>query len=157
MKVSFYLCGKTTQPYLIEGLRLYTERIKHFIPFEIVTLPGVRKKGKMNENELKKKEGEIVLKRLSTSDFLILLDEKGKEYDSKKFSGYIDKLILSGQKQVTFLIGGPYGFSPEIYQHSNHMISLSKMTFSHQMVRLVFIEQLYRAFTIIKGMPYHNS
>lgn len=157
MKFTFYFCGKTTQLYLIEGLRLYTDRINHFIPFDIVTLPAVRKKGKMSEQELKKREGEVVLKRLSTDDFLILLDEKGREYSSPEFSEYINRLLLSGRQQVKFLIGGPYGFSPEIYQRSNYTISLSKMTFSHQMIRLVFLEQLYRAFTIINGMPYHNS
>jgi len=157
MKITLYLCGKTIKPFLIEGLRMYSERISHFIVFELITMPDVRKRGKMSEMEFKKKEGEVILKRLKRNDILILLDEHGTIYNSMEFSSYLEKQLLLGQKQLNFLIGGPFGFSQDIYNRSNGRISLSRMTFSHQLIRLIFLEQLYRAFTIMKGLPYHNS
>jgi len=157
MKITLYLCGKTIKPFLIEGLRMYSERISHFIVFELITMPDVRKRGKMSEMEFKKKEGEVILKRLKRDDILILLDEHGTIYNSMEFSSYLEKQLLLGQKQLNFLIGGPFGFSQDLYNRSNGRISLSRMTFSHQLIRLIFLEQLYRAFTIMKGLPYHNS
>ena len=130
--------------------------MKHYIKFEEDVISELKKASALTESQIKQKEGEEILKRLEKSDYLILLDDKGKEYSSVQFSEKIQKWMLNSVKRVVFVVGGAYGFSEEVYQRSNEKLSLSKLTFSHQMVRLFFKEQLYRAFTIIKREPYHH-
>lgn len=150
--------GKTVEEYLKTGTSLYEGRISHYAPFSVETIPDLKNAKSMKEDEIKKAEGKAVLERIQPSELLMLLDEKGKEFSSQEFALYIQKIgISAGNRQITFLIGGPYGFSDEVYARANGKISLSRMTFSHQMVRLIFLEQLYRAFTILKGEPYHHE
>ena len=134
----------------------YTKRLGFYISFELEVIPDIKNAKSLSETQQKKMEGEEILKRTSSADVLILLDEKGKTYTSEGFSEFLQKKMNSGLKNLVFVIGGPYGFSEEIYQRANGKISLSSMTFSHQMVRLFFIEQLYRAFTILRNEPYHH-
>lgn len=157
MKATLLLIGKTDQAYLETGINLYVNRLKHYLSFEIRQVSALKNTKSLSESQQKQKEGELLLAQIHTTDNLILLDEKGKEFSSTDFAGFVDKQILGGTKNLVFAIGGPYGFSPEIYQRAQAKISLSKMTFSHQMVRLIFIEQLYRAMTILKGEPYHHQ
>jgi len=157
MKIKFLCVGKTTEAYLREGIKIYAERIKHFVPFEIVEIPDVKAKTVTNINFIKDKEAEAILKNISQGDIVILLDEKGEQYDSKNFASFIEKNTVQNAKCMIFIVGGAYGFSDKICQIATHKISLSKMTFTHQMVRLIFAEQLYRGLTIIKNMPYHNQ
>ena len=131
--------------------------MKHYINFELEVIPDIKNAKNLSEPEQKEKEGELILKKLIPTDVLILLDEKGKEYRSVDFSKYLQKKMNSGIKQLVFVIGGPYGFSEEVYKKSTGKISLSKMTFSHQMIRLFVVEQLYRAFTILRNEPYHHE
>ncbi len=157
MKIEFWVIGKTNEKYLEEGIGIYLQRLRHYIPFEMTTLPEVKNAGKWDSEQLKQKESEIVLRRLRKEDFFILLDEKGKSYTSEEFARFLEqKLQLTGKKLI-FLAGGAFGFSEVVYERANAMLSLSKMTFSHQMVRLFFTEQLYRAMTILRNEPYHNS
>ncbi len=157
MKIELWVIGKTSFGYLKEGIELYQKRLKHYTKFELLVIPDLKNRKKLNEEQIKTKEGEILLKKLQNSDFLILLDENGKSLSSVKFSKYLDQLTLQRHKRVIFVIGGAYGFSQAIYQKSRAKISLSAMTFSHQMVRLFFVEQLYRAFTISNNEPYHHQ
>ena len=157
MKITLLLTGKTTEKYISEGIELYEKRIKRYLPFEIKEIPALKNNSSMSEEVQKKKEGEAILKEISAPDFVLILDEKGKETDSIKFSGMLQQYMNQSVKHVVFVVGGAYGFSDEVYKRANGKISLSKMTFSHQLVRLVFVEQLYRALTIIKGEPYHHS
>jgi 23S rRNA (pseudouridine1915-N3)-methyltransferase len=147
--------GKTKFPYLDEGIGDYFTRINHYVKFEILTIPDIKNSKKMNPGEMCRKEGTEMLRYIRNSDFLILLDENGKKMDSGNFADYIRKKSDSG-KNMTWMIGGAYGFSDEVKKRADDMISLSALTFSHQMVRLIFLEQVYRAFTIIKGEPYHH-
>jgi len=156
MKISLILNGKTDDQYLIEGFANYEKRLKHYTAFECITIPALKNTKALSVQQQKEKEGELLLKLISNSDILILLDENGKEYHSVAFSEFIQKQMNSGIKNLFFVVGGPYGFSDAVYKRANGKISLSKMTFSHQMVRLFFIEQLYRAFTILKNEPYHH-
>ena len=156
MHITLIQIGKTKFTYLQEGIHDYHKRILHYIDFKEITVPDLRNAGKLNIAEIKKKEGEKVMKLLRKTDFLILLDERGKQFNSEEFSGIIQKSINSG-RDIVFLIGGAYGFSDGIYSRTNDQVSLSKMTFSHQIVRLIFAEQLYRAMTIIRGEPYHHA
>ena len=156
MKVELWMIGKTAFSYLDEGIAIYEKRLKHYLPFSIELIPDVKTAKNLSSEELKKKEGELVLKKLKNDDFLILLDERGKEFTSLAFSGFMESHLASSRKRLIFQIGGAYGFSEEIYKRADKKVSLSKMTFSHQMIRLFFLEQLYRSMTILKGEPYHN-
>jgi len=156
MKIKIIAIGKTDKEYLKEGIDIYFNRLKHYINSEFVVIPDIKNTRKMDENQQKQKEGELILQSVSNSDFLCLLDENGKEYSSVGFSEFINQKMVSGIKTLVFVIGGPYGFSKEVKERANQKLSLSKMTYSHQMVRLLFTEQLYRAFTILKGEPYHH-
>ena len=156
MTIKLIVVGKTNKSFLVEGEAEYQKRLKHYIKFEEDVISELKKASALTESQIKQKEGEEILKRLEKSDYLILLDDKGKEYSSVQFSEKIQKWMLNSVKRVVFVVGGAYGFSEEVYQRSNEKLSLSKLTFSHQMVRLFFKEQLYRAFTIIKREPYHH-
>ena len=136
---------------------MYTKRLNHYVRFAITTIADVRNTKKLSETEQKRLEGEAILKLLTDSDHLMLLDEHGAEYRSIEFADMLQRRMLSGTKRLVFLIGGPYGFSDAVYQRANSKISLSKMTFSHQIVRAIFTEQLYRAFTILKNEPYPHE
>jgi 23S rRNA (pseudouridine1915-N3)-methyltransferase len=157
MKIKLYCIGKTNLDFIDEGIRLYQNRLAHFIDFEIIYLPDIKNTKNMPVSELKKKEGLSILKNISQNDLLCLLDENGLTHSSEIFAKLLEKKIDQGTKSMVFVIGGAYGFSDEIYQKADMKLSLSKMTFSHQVIRLIFMEQLYRAFTIIKGIPYHNQ
>jgi len=157
MKLSLFFTGKTSFKYVETGIAEYEKRIKRYIDFEIKIIKDFKASKSMPAKTVKIKEGEQILKHLNKTDFLILLDEKGKMFTSREFAKFIDNKIFTGTKHLVFLIGGAYGFSDEIYNRANAKLSLSKMTFSHQPIRVLFAEQLYRAFTIIKGEPYHND
>lgn len=156
MKITLLLNGKTEEKYLNEGFDVYERRLKHYTSFETIVIPALKNTKALSIEQQKQKEAELILKHISNSDILILLDENGKEYNSVAFAEYIQKQMNSGIKNLIFVVGGPYGFSEEVYKRANGKLSLSKMTFSHQMVRLFFIEQVYRAFTILKNEPYHH-
>lgn len=156
MKITLILNGKTEDDHIIKGFNIYEQRLKHYISFETVVIPALKNTKALSIEQQKQKEGELILKQIQNSDKLLLLDENGKEFSSVGFSDFIQQNMNSGIKNVVFVVGGPYGFSNEIYKRANGKISLSKMTFSHQMVRLFFIEQLYRAMTILKNEPYHH-
>ncbi len=156
MKITLILNGKTEDDYIVKGFSIYENRLKHYIPFETIVIPALKNTKAISIEQQKQKEGELIIKNIQISDKLILLDENGKEYNSVGFSDFIQKEMNSGIKNLVFVVGGPYGFSEEIYKRANGRISLSKMTFSHQMVRLFFVEQLYRAMTILKNEPYHH-
>ncbi len=157
MKVKLVCIGKTDKDYIIEGVKEYEKRLKHYISFESVLLPDIKNSKNLTEIQQKEKEGEVILSQIKESDYVIILDEKGKEYSSVEFSKMIEKQMVAGLKTLVFIVGGPYGFSKQMYDRANAKISLSQMTFSHQMVRLIFTEQLYRAMTILKGEPYHHE
>ena len=155
MKIKLITIGKTDDSYLLEGFNKYAARLKHYIDIELKEIPDIKGGKKLNTNLQKESEGREILKLISTSDFIVLLDEKGKEFNSVGFSQFIQKRMNTGM-DLTFVIGGPFGFSDEVYNRSNMKMALSQMTFSHQMVRLFFIEQMYRSFTILKGEKYHH-
>jgi 23S rRNA (pseudouridine1915-N3)-methyltransferase len=157
MKIKFIAVGKTDTEYFRDAITVYENRIQRYVPFEFICLPEIRISGKLTESQLKAKEGDAILSRLNSADELILLDERGKEYSSSEFSLFVASKINAGNKYLTFVAGGAYGFSDEVYSRAKSMISLSRMTFTHQMVRLIFVEQLYRAFTIMKNEPYHHE
>lgn len=157
MKITLLAVGKTTNSIVESLTNVYIKRLTHYTDFSFVTIPELKNTKSLSEADQKQKEGELILKTIPTGSKVILLDEKGTEYTSVEFSQKITAYQNSGVKNVVFIIGGPYGFSPDVYAAASEKISLSKMTFSHQMVRAIFVEQLYRAFTIIKGEPYHHS
>jgi len=157
MKITFILNGKTEDDHIIKGVAVYEQRLKHYVSFETVVIPALKNTKALSIDQQKQKEGELILKNIQTSDRLILLDENGKEYNSVGFANFIQQQMSSGIKNVVFVVGGPYGFSDEVYKRANAKFSLSKMTFSHQMVRLFFVEQLYRAMTILRNEPYHHQ
>lgn len=157
MKICLLVIGKTDEEYLRHGLEIFTRRIPHYILFEMKIIPDVKNSKNMSEEQQKDKEGELILQQVLSSDEVFLLDEKGMEVSSVEFARFLEKKMLSGLRRLVFVIGGPYGFSSGVYSRANGKLSLSKMTFSHQMVRLIFTEQLYRAFTILKGEPYHHQ
>ncbi|MDP2887538.1 MAG: 23S rRNA (pseudouridine(1915)-N(3))-methyltransferase RlmH [Bacteroidota bacterium] len=157
MKISLLVIGKTDEAYLQKGLEIFMKRIPHYVPFEMKVIQDIKNAKNMSEEQQKDKEGELILQQILSSDELILLDENGLEASSVDFARFLEKKMLSGIKRLVFVIGGPYGFSGSVYSRAIGKISLSKMTFSHQMVRLIFAEQLYRAFTILKGEPYHHQ
>lgn len=156
MKISLLTVGKTNYPFVAEGCTLYFNRLKHYCKFEFVELEDVKKAGKLSPDQLKIKEGDKILNRLDKQDFVVLLDEKGQSFDSVQFAAWIEQKQTQSTGHVVFIVGGAFGFSPAVYQRANLKLRLSKMTFSHQIIRAIFAEQLYRAFTIIKGEPYHN-
>jgi 23S rRNA (pseudouridine1915-N3)-methyltransferase len=157
MKITLLTIGKTEDKYLLEGIDIYLKRLKHYIPFRILEIPELKNTKSLSRDQQKNKEAELLFKNIQSTDYVILLDENGAEFTSKKFSVYLNKKMVGGQQHLVFIIGGPYGFSDEVYARGNDKISLSQMTFSHQMIRLFFAEQLYRAFTILKGEPYHHD
>jgi 23S rRNA (pseudouridine1915-N3)-methyltransferase len=157
MKITFLTVGKTTNAHLIKLQEEYQNRLKFYIPFETIIIPELKNTKNLSIQEQKEKEADLILKSLETTDEVILLDEKGKQYTSVGFSEFISKKMLASHKRMVFVVGGPYGFSERVYQRANGKISLSAMTFSHQMIRLIFTEQLYRAMTILKGEPYHHE
>lgn len=157
MKITFLVIGKTEDSYLKEGIEKYMKRLKHYVKFEMIELPELKNTKNLSEDQQKTKEAEMISKNLSNTDYIVLLDEKGQEYSSVQFSGFISKKMLSSVQNLVFIVGGPYGFENSLHTLANEKLSLSKMTFSHQMVRLFFVEQLYRAFSILKGEPYHHE
>lgn len=157
MTIKLIVLGKTDSSRLSQLIDEYRNRLGHYIKFEIETIPDIKNNKNLSGKQQKEKEGEAILSKLNTTDFLVLLDENGKQYTSVEFSGYLQKKMNSGLRQLVFVVGGPYGFSDAVYQKCQGKISLSKMTFSHQMVRLFIVEQLYRAFTILRNEPYHHQ
>ncbi|MBQ8061643.1 MAG: 23S rRNA (pseudouridine(1915)-N(3))-methyltransferase RlmH [Bacteroidales bacterium] len=157
MKICLLTVGKTDIGWVREGLETYVSRLSHYVPFSVKEIPELKNASSLSRQQIKDKEGELILGCLSPSDMVILLDEHGKEYSSTEFARQIESWISGGGKNIVFIIGGAYGFSEAVYSRSNSKLSLSRMTFSHQMVRTIFAEQLYRAFTIIKGQPYHHE
>jgi 23S rRNA (pseudouridine1915-N3)-methyltransferase len=157
MKIAFLQTGKTTDKHISEVAEQYAARIKKYTVFDIITLPELKYAKNMSVQEQKLKEGIKILQTINGDDYVILLDEKGKELRTIEFSEWMEKLFMQPKKRILFVIGGPWGFSEEVYRRADFKMSLSKMTFPHQLVRLLFLEQLYRAFTIIKGDPYHHE
>ncbi|MDR1121740.1 MAG: 23S rRNA (pseudouridine(1915)-N(3))-methyltransferase RlmH [Dysgonamonadaceae bacterium] len=157
MKVSLIVIGKTEVSYFAEAIEEYRKRLSHYIPFEIEVVPELKNTKNLNEEQLKEREGACLLKQLQAGDYLILLDDKGKEYTSLQFAAYMEKKMHIVSRRLVFAVGGAYGFSQKVYATAQEKLSLSQMTFSHQMIRLVFTEQLYRAMTILHHEPYHHE
>ena len=157
MKITLLTVGKTDKDWVRQGLDIYVSRLKHYIPFSIVEIPELKNVSALSKDQIKSKEGELILKNIRPTDDVILLDEKGKQYTSVELAKIIQDKISYAGKDIIFIIGGAYGFSDAVYQRANSKRSLSKMTFSHQMVRAIFAEQIYRAFTIMRGEPYHHE
>ena len=157
MKIVLVVVGKTNEKYLTEGISDYQKRLNHYTNFEIVEISNIKNAKNFSEKELIKKEGEMILKQINTSDYLVLLDDKGNDFSSPSFAEKLQQWMISGKKRLVFVVGGAYGFSQEVYDRGNEKLSLSKMTFSHQMVRLFFVEQLYRGYTILNNEPYHHK
>jgi 23S rRNA (pseudouridine1915-N3)-methyltransferase len=157
MKITLIVVGKTTFGWVAQAVEMYSKRIKKYVSFDIKYIADIKNSKNMTEEIQKNKEGELILSMLDLKDTIILLDEKGKDLSSTEFADFVNGKILSSAKSLIFIIGGAYGFSQDVYKRANEKLSLSRMTFSHQSVRLVFTEQLYRAFTIIKGEPYHHG
>jgi 23S rRNA (pseudouridine1915-N3)-methyltransferase len=157
MRVTFLTVGKTDEAWLKEGIDKYIKRLKHYTRLTIVDLDELKNAKTLSRDQQKVKEGELILKKIAPLDHVIVLDENGIQLSSQQFAAYIDKKALGSVDHLVFVVGGPYGFDREVYDRANDKISLSAMTFSHQMVRLFFVEQLYRAFTILKGEPYHHQ
>jgi 23S rRNA (pseudouridine1915-N3)-methyltransferase len=157
MKITLLTIGKTEEDYLKKGIEQYLKRLKHYIPFEIHDIAALKKTAGMAPDVVKQKEAELFDKHLEKADCIILLDERGSEFSSKGFSDFLQKRMNTGIREMVFMVGGAWGFAETLHQKADFKISLSKMTFSHQMVRLFFVEQLYRAFTILKGESYHNE
>ena len=156
MKTELILVGKTVNKHFVACINDYVERIGHYMPFSVITIPELKNTKSLNEQQQKEREGELILNNIQPGDVVVLLDEHGQEMRSVEFARWIEKKQQAARR-LLFVIGGPYGFSPSVYQRADEQISLSKMTFSHQMVRLVFTEQLYRGCTIIRGEPYHHE
>ena len=157
MKIALLQTGKTTEKHIAEGVEIYSARIRKFSGFEIITIPDLKNTKNMSPREQKSSEGKKMLSLLGKGDNIVLLDQRGKEFGSVEFAGWLEKQSMLSGKRLVFIIGGAWGFSEEIIEKADMKISLSKMTFPHQLVRLLFAEQLYRAFTIIKGEPYHHE
>lgn len=157
MKIVFVVIGKTDASYLSDAIDVYTRRLAHYIPFEMTVVPDLKNTSNLSEQQQKEREGELLLKTLQSGDYIVLLDDKGKEFTSLQFADYIEKKMHVVPKRLVFIVGGPYGFSESVYKAASEKMSLSKMTFSHQMVRLIFVEQLYRAMTILNNEPYHHE
>ncbi|HEY0246200.1 MAG TPA: 23S rRNA (pseudouridine(1915)-N(3))-methyltransferase RlmH [Mucilaginibacter sp.] len=157
MKITFLTVGKTEDAYLKEGIDKYAKRLKHYTRLSLIEIDELKNTKALTQEQQKTKEAELILKKITPTDHVILLDEKGMELTSQQFAAYIDKKTIGSVASLVFVVGGPYGFDATVYARANDKLSLSAMTFSHQMVRLFFIEQLYRAYTIIKGEPYHHQ
>ncbi|MBO0329578.1 23S rRNA (pseudouridine(1915)-N(3))-methyltransferase RlmH [[Muricauda] lutisoli] len=157
MQITLIAIGKTDKSELEELITVYKKRLKHYIKFQLEVIPDIKNRKNLSETQQKEKEGELILAQLQPTDTLILLDEKGKQYTSVEFARFLQKKMNSGIKNLVLVIGGPYGFSDDVYAKSSGKISLSKMTFSHQMVRLFIVEQIYRGFTILRNEPYHHQ
>lgn len=157
MKITLLTVGKTDRDWVKQGLDIYVSRLKHYIPFNIVEIPELKNVSALSKDQIKTKEGELILKNVKPSDDVILLDERGKEYSSVEFAKVLQDKITYVGKDIVFIIGGAYGFCEDVYNRANSKMSLSRMTFSHQMVRAIFAEQIYRAFTIMRGEPYHHE
>ena len=157
MKIALIVIGKTDAGYFVEAINEYKNRLVHYIPFEMEVIPDIKNVKNLSESQQKEKEGELILKALLPGDVVVLLDEHGKEFRSVEFANWIERKMHTVNKRLVFIIGGPYGFAPKIYDVIQEKISLSKMTFSHQMIRLIFVEQLYRAMTILNNGPYHHE
>ncbi|MCR5326617.1 MAG: 23S rRNA (pseudouridine(1915)-N(3))-methyltransferase RlmH [Bacteroidales bacterium] len=156
MHITLLTMGKTDIRWVADGLEMYTSRLVHYVPFSVRELPELKGVSALSRDQIKQREGECLLKALKSTDHVILLDEHGSEYTSTEFARSLDRLMQQG-RDLVFIVGGAYGFSPEMYSRADSKLSLSKMTCSHQLVRTVFAEQLYRAFTILRGAPYHNE
>lgn len=157
MKITLLTVGKTDKDWIRQGVDVYTSRLKHYIPFSIVEIPELKNVSALSKEQIKTREGELILKNIRPADDVIILDEKGKEYTSVEMAKMIQEKITYSGKDIVYVIGGAYGFSDAVYNRADTKLSLSRMTFSHQMVRVIFAEQIYRAFTIIKGEPYHHE
>lgn len=157
MKITLLTVGKTDIRWVREGLEIYISRLKHYIPFSLTEIPELKNASSLSKDQIKAREGELILKSIKPSDEVILLDEHGKEYSSMEWARNMEKRMSGSGRDMVFVIGGAYGFSDDVYSRCDGKVSLSKMTFSHQMVRTIFAEQLYRAFTIIRGEPYHHE
>ncbi len=157
MKILFLMIGKTVDKRLTTLIDEYAERVKHYIPFDMEVIPELKNTKALSAEQQKEKEGELLQKQLRDGDYIVLLDEGGKELRSIEFAIYLEKKQSQVARRLVFVVGGPYGFSPTLYKLAKEKISLSKMTFSHQMIRLFFVEQLYRAMTILRGEPYHHE
>ena len=157
MQLSLLVIGKTDSAQIETEIKRYESRLKHYLPFELRVIPDVRRGSKLSAEDQKRAEGEEFLRYITPTDQVYLFDERGKSYTSRAFASFIERAMVSGLRRMVLVIGGPYGFAPEVYERANGQVSLSQMTFSHQMVRLFAIEQLYRAQTIIRGEPYHHD
>ncbi len=157
MDITLITVGKTSTDYIQTGINEYCKRLKRYIPFSIKCLPDIKNARKLTDIQQKEEEGKVILSELSSSDHVVLLDERGEMLTSREFSSFIQKGMLSGKKRMAFIIGGPYGFSKDVYARADAKLSFSRMTFSHEMIRLFFTEQVYRAMTILKGEPYHHD
>ena len=157
MKILLLVIGKTDEKYLLDGMDKYRLRLKHYIGLDYEEIPDVKNRKSLSETQQKKQEADLILAKLKVGDKLVLLDEKGKDYCSIEFAKHLQQQMNSGLKRLVFVIGGPYGFDTSVYNKSQGKISLSKMTFSHQMIRLFMMEQVYRAMTILKNEPYHHE
>lgn len=157
MKVRLVVIGKTDEKYLIQGIKKYEDRLKHYVKFSIDVIADVKKGKKLNVAQQQSEEGIQILSKLKANEVVVLLDERGKSFSSVDFAAFFEKKMVSGISSIVFVVGGPFGFSKELYQRANAKISLSAMTFSHQMIRLFFVEQIYRAFSIMRGEKYHNE
>jgi 23S rRNA (pseudouridine1915-N3)-methyltransferase len=157
MKITFLTVGKTEDAYLKDGIEKYVKRLKHYTKLLIIEIDELKNTKALTQEQQKAKEAELILRKITPTDHVILLDEKGVELTSQQFAAYIDRKAIGSVANLVFIVGGPYGFDASVYARANDKLSLSAMTFSHQMVRLFFTEQLYRAYTIIKGEPYHHS
>lgn len=157
MRIKLLVIGKTDDRNLNELISVYQKRLKHYISFQLEVIPDIKNSKNLSKDQQKEKEGELILSKIQNTDQMILLDEKGKEYKSLEFAQFLQKKMNSGIKQLVFVIGGPYGFSQEVYKKAMGKVSFSKMTFSHQMIRLFVVEQIYRGFTILRNEPYHHE
>jgi len=157
LNIKLIQIGKTKQQNLQELISSYTSRLKHLVKFEAVTIPDIKNTKNLSETQQKEKEAELILKQVQSSDWIVLLDENGKTYSSVKFADFFQQKMNSGIKTLVFIIGGPYGFSDNIYQMAKQKVALSSMTFTHEMIRLLFVEQVYRAYAILNNLPYHHN
>lgn len=157
MEIVLITVGKTTTDYIQKGIEEYCKRLRRYVTFSIKSLPDVKNGKKMSEEQQKTAESAIILSEITSSDYVVLLDERGDMMTSRQFSDFLQKVMLGGKKRIVFVVGGPYGFSAETYARKDAMLSFSRMTFSHEMIRLFFVEQLYRANTILRNEPYHHD
>ncbi|MCM1075789.1 MAG: 23S rRNA (pseudouridine(1915)-N(3))-methyltransferase RlmH [Bacteroides sp.] len=157
MKIVIIAVGKTSTDYIAKGMEEYLKRINRYISVEVIVIPDIKSSKAITEDVQKQQEGRAILSSLQSGDVVTLLDERGKELTSREFSGLIERRMIQGLKRLVFVIGGPYGFAREVYERADDKLSLSRMTFTHEMIRLFFTEQIYRAMTIMRGEPYHHD